>query len=148
MAKPHWRNVVEIEIILFIEICGSPGCLYFLYKTTLGILYPNSTLFGVRSKESEDFMIVKAMPGGYKDVLEGVSLKNMVHGERTHLTKVKLKKGAVVPEHQHHHEQTGHLISGRLKFFNGDEETIVTPGDSWIFLVARCMVPRRWRTLS
>ena len=105
----------------------------FLYKATLGIRYPNSTVFGVRSKESEDLMIVKEVPGGYKDVLEGVSLKNLVHGERTHLTKVKLKKGAVVPEHYHHHEQTGHLISGSLRFFSGDEETIATPGDSWTF---------------
>ena len=78
-------------------------------------------------------MIVKAVPGGYKDVLEGVRLKNLVHGERTHLTEVKLKKGAVVPEHQHPHEQTGHLISGSLRFFSGDEDTIVTPGDSWTF---------------
>ncbi len=78
-------------------------------------------------------MIVKAVQGGYKNVIDGVRLKNLVHGERTHLTEVKLKKGAVVPEHQHPHEQTGHLISGSLRFFSGDEETIAVPGDSWTF---------------
>jgi quercetin dioxygenase-like cupin family protein len=78
-------------------------------------------------------MIVKAGPEGYKDLIEGVRLKNLVHGERTHLTKVKLKKGAVVPEHQHSQEQTGYLISGSLRFFSEDEETIVSVGDCWVF---------------
>ena len=78
-------------------------------------------------------MIVKAASEGFKDVLEGVRLKNLVHGERTHLTKMKLKKDAVVPEHQHPQEQTGYLISGSLRFFSGDEETIVSPGDCWTF---------------
>ena len=78
-------------------------------------------------------MIVKAGPEGYKDLIEGVKLKNLVHGERTHLTQVKLKQGAVVPEHQHPQEQTGYLISGRMRFFSGDNETIVTAGDCWNF---------------
>ncbi len=104
-----------------------------LYEAMLGIRYTYSTVFGVRSRESEDLMIAKAMPGGYKNVLEDVRLKNLVHGERTHLTKIKLKKGAIVPEHQHDQEQTGYLISGSLRFFSGDEETIAAPGDSWTF---------------
>lgn len=78
-------------------------------------------------------MIVKAGSEGYKELLEGVSLKNLVHGERTHLTKVKFTKGAVVPEHQHPQEQSGYLISGSLKFFGGDKETIVSVGDCWVF---------------
>ena len=78
-------------------------------------------------------MIVKAASEGFKELLEGVRLKNLVHGERTHLTKVELKKGALVPEHQHPQEQTGYLISGSLRFFGGDEDTIVSPGDCWIF---------------
>ena len=78
-------------------------------------------------------MIVKAGPESYKKVLEGVTLKNLVHGEKTHLTQIKFKKGAVVPEHQHPQEQTGYLISGSLRFFSGNEETIALPGDSWTF---------------
>jgi quercetin dioxygenase-like cupin family protein len=78
-------------------------------------------------------MIVKGGPAGYKDLLEGVKLKNLIHGERTHLTKVKLAKGAVVPEHQHPQEQSGYLISGSLRFFSGDQETTVSVGDCWTF---------------
>lgn len=78
-------------------------------------------------------MIVKAGTEGYKEVIAGVELKTLVCGEKTHLTKVKLKKGAVVPEHQHPHEQTGYLISGSLRFFSGKEKQLVGPGDSWTF---------------
>ncbi|MBN1867029.1 cupin domain-containing protein [Candidatus Sumerlaeota bacterium] len=83
--------------------------------------------------ELEVVTIVKAGREGYKDILEGVRLKNLVHGERTHLTRVEFKKGAVVPEHEHPHEQTGYLISGSLRFFGGAEETVVSPGDCWTF---------------
>ena len=76
-------------------------------------------------------MIVKAGPEGYKEVFDGVILKNLVHGEKTHLIEVKLKKGAVVPEHQHRYEQTGYLISGLLRFFSGNTNNVARPGDSW-----------------
>jgi quercetin dioxygenase-like cupin family protein len=76
-------------------------------------------------------MIDMANDGGYREMIEGVWLKALSHGERTLLTEVRFNKGAVVPEHQHHHEQTGYLISGSLRFFSGDEEAIAHPGDSW-----------------
>jgi quercetin dioxygenase-like cupin family protein len=78
-----------------------------------------------------DPMITIADTGGYNEVLPGVRLKTLVHGRLTHMTEVKFRKGAVVPEHHHPHEQTGYLISGSLRFFNGTEEAIARPGDSW-----------------
>jgi quercetin dioxygenase-like cupin family protein len=78
-------------------------------------------------------MIVKAGQGGYNQLLEGVRLKNLVLGERMHLTKVTLDQGAVIPEHQHPQEQTGYMLSGKLRFFGQGGETIVTPGDCWTF---------------
>ena len=79
-------------------------------------------------------MIVKAGSEGYHLVLEGVWLKNLSHGEKTHLIEVKFNKGAIIPEHNHPHEQTGYLISGKLKFFSGEQEEIALPGDSWTFV--------------
>jgi quercetin dioxygenase-like cupin family protein len=76
-------------------------------------------------------MLRQADPEGYKQLLEGVRLKSLVHGERTHLTEVKLDKGAVVPEHQHPQEQTGYLISGSLRFNVDGEITVATAGASW-----------------
>lgn len=76
-------------------------------------------------------MISAGNSEGYKEVVKGVLLKTLSHGANTHLTKVILKKGAVIPEHQHPHEQTGYLISGCLRFFSGETETVAHPGDSW-----------------
>jgi quercetin dioxygenase-like cupin family protein len=78
-------------------------------------------------------MIVKADASGYRELLPGVRLKSMVHGERTHLTEVRFVKGGRVPEHSHPHEQTGTLVSGSLRFFGPDGETVVRPGDCWSF---------------
>jgi len=78
-------------------------------------------------------MIAKESAEGYKEVITGILLKNLVHGEKTHVVEVKLKKGAVLPEHHHVHEQTGYLISGSLKFVVDGGCTVVNPGDSWNF---------------
>ena len=76
-------------------------------------------------------MISTANPDGYNELVDGVFLKTLTHGAQTHLTEVKLAKGAVIPEHNHPHEQTGYLISGCLRFFSGDREEVAHPGDSW-----------------
>ncbi|MBD3869538.1 MAG: cupin domain-containing protein [Acidobacteria bacterium] len=78
-------------------------------------------------------MINTTSPDGYKELLDGVFLKTIVHGDRTLMTEVKLKRGAVVPAHDHPQEQTGYLVSGSLRFFGDDGETVVHPGDSWNF---------------
>lgn len=62
---------------------------------------------------------------------EGVSFKTVAHGEKTHLTEFHLAKGSVIPEHSHPHEQTGYLVSGRLKFRIGAETFEARSGDGW-----------------
>jgi quercetin dioxygenase-like cupin family protein len=76
-------------------------------------------------------MFRKADDEGYRQVLDGVRLKTLVHGERTMLCEFRFVKGAVVPEHKHPHEQTGCVVSGSLKFVVNGEISIATPGDSW-----------------
>lgn len=78
-------------------------------------------------------MIKKADQVGFNELIAGVRLKSLVHGAATHLTEVRFIKGALVPEHQHPHEQTGYLISGSLRFFGPGGDTVVTPGDCWNF---------------
>jgi quercetin dioxygenase-like cupin family protein len=36
-----------------------------------------------------------------------------------------------VPPHKHPHEQTGYLVSGRIRLTVGDDVFDVSPGDSW-----------------
>jgi quercetin dioxygenase-like cupin family protein len=68
---------------------------------------------------------------GYVEALKGVWRKTLVHGDHTLLSEFRLDAGAVIPVHKHPHEQTGYLVSGRLKFTIGEETMEAGPGDSW-----------------
>ncbi len=68
---------------------------------------------------------------GYVEALKGVWRKTLVHGDHTLLSEFRLDAGAVIPVHKHPHEQTGYLVSGRLKFTIGEETMGAGPGDSW-----------------
>ncbi|MFP4086812.1 MAG: cupin domain-containing protein [Desulfobacteraceae bacterium] len=76
-------------------------------------------------------MFYKKDESGYKVPAKGVQLKTLVHGDKTLLCEFKLKQGSQVPEHSHPHEQTGYMVSGRLRFIAGDETFEALPGDSW-----------------
>ena len=68
---------------------------------------------------------------GFKQVLDGIQLKTLVHGDKTLMAEFRLDKGSDLPLHSHPHEQTGYLVSGRLRLFFGDQSYDVRPGDSW-----------------
>ena len=68
---------------------------------------------------------------GYNSILDKIRQKTLVYGEKTLLAEFRLAKGALVPAHQHPHEQTGYLVSGRLELTIGGESHLVTPGGSW-----------------
>jgi quercetin dioxygenase-like cupin family protein len=68
---------------------------------------------------------------GYKDVLDNIKMKTLVYGEKTLMVAFRLAKGADLPAHQHPHEQTGYLVSGRIDLTIGGVVHAVCPGDSW-----------------
>jgi quercetin dioxygenase-like cupin family protein len=68
---------------------------------------------------------------GFRDVLDKIRQKTLVHGEKTLMTEFRLEKGAILPRHSHPHEQTGYLVSGRLDLTVGTETYRVEPGGSW-----------------
>jgi len=76
-------------------------------------------------------MFEKKSCDGYKDVLQGVRQKALVHGEKTLMVEFQLEKGALLPLHSHPHEQTGFLVSGRIGLLIGGKRHDVLPGDSW-----------------
>ena len=51
--------------------------------------------------------------------------RRLITGDRMMLAHVYLKKGCVVPRHQHHNEQLTYILEGTLQFFFGenDEQT-------------------------
>jgi quercetin dioxygenase-like cupin family protein len=76
-------------------------------------------------------MFYKNDPTGYKTMLDGVRMKALVWGERSLLCEFRMEKGKGLPPHAHPHEQTGYLISGRIRFTIDGETFEAEPGDSW-----------------
>jgi len=76
-------------------------------------------------------MFQKRSEDGYIPAIPGIEMKTTAHGEKTLMTEFLLKKGSVLPRHTHPHEQTGYLVSGRIRLSIGPEEHDVLPGDSW-----------------
>ncbi|CAN5663083.1 cupin domain-containing protein [soil metagenome] len=56
--------------------------------------------------------------------------RKLITGDSMMLAHVFLKKGCVVPRHQHHNEQFTYIIDGALRFTIGDdgEEIVVRAG--------------------
>jgi quercetin dioxygenase-like cupin family protein len=63
--------------------------------------------------------------------VEDVSLELLSSGERTSMQHFEIEPGATVPEHSHHHEQTGFVYEGELTFVSGGEEVVIEAGDSF-----------------
>jgi quercetin dioxygenase-like cupin family protein len=76
-------------------------------------------------------MFYKKSESNYRTAREGVRFKTLACGEKTHLTEFKLSGGATIPKHSHPHEQTGYLVSGRMKFVIGDDVFDAESGDGW-----------------
>jgi quercetin dioxygenase-like cupin family protein len=71
---------------------------------------------------------VQALP--LRQIWDGVAAR-VVSGERLSLGVVELEPGAVVPEHQHEHEQLGMVLRGRMTFRIGEESRELGPGELW-----------------
>lgn len=48
--------------------------------------------------------------------------RRLITGERTMLAHVYLKKGCIVPRHQHDNEQITYILEGALRFWIGEDE--------------------------
>jgi quercetin dioxygenase-like cupin family protein len=82
------------------------------------------------------------------EAVEAVHLTQLAVGEETSIQGFEIEPGATVPEHDHHHEQTGFVYEGELTFVLEDDEAsrasenasgeqsaprevVVGPGDSF-----------------
>jgi unsaturated pyranuronate lyase len=55
--------------------------------------------------------------------------RHFLSGENVMLSRILLKKGFVVPFHQHHNEQVSFVLDGALKFIFEDREVVVNSGE-------------------
>jgi len=76
-------------------------------------------------------MLRKFSNNGYKKVLDGIEQKTLAYGDKTLMVEFRLQQGAALPLHSHPHEQTGYLVTGRLRLTVGEDSPDVLPGDSW-----------------
>lgn len=51
--------------------------------------------------------------------------RKLITGEQMMMAQVFLKKGCVVPRHQHHNEQFTYILEGCLRFWIGEDEAQV-----------------------
>ena len=54
------------------------------------------------------------------------------YGKNLMLSYLQMDAGSVIDTHQHHHEQAGMLLHGRLELTIGTERRICQPGDLFI----------------
>ena len=65
------------------------------------------------------------------EVVDGVHLTQLAAGEETSIQHFHIEPGAEVPEHSHHHEQTGFVYAGALVFEVDGEEHVVGANESF-----------------
>jgi len=68
---------------------------------------------------------------GYRELLPGVELRTVAHGDRSLMGLFRIAAGAVIPVHDHPQEQTGYLVSGRLEFTVDGCVVVAEPGAAW-----------------
>ncbi len=67
-----------------------------------------------------------------KEISPGVTVVLISVGSSLMTVKVELKKGSVVPEHSHRHEQTSFIQSGRLLYKIDGKEITLKEGEGII----------------
>ena len=51
--------------------------------------------------------------------------RRLITGDQMMIAQVFLKKGSIVPRHQHHNEQLTYILEGTLRFYLGEDESRV-----------------------
>jgi len=68
---------------------------------------------------------------GYIEIIKGIRIKTLCYGQNTLMSEFLLQKDALLPEHAHVNEQTGYLVSGKIRLFIDGVASEMIPGDSW-----------------
>jgi len=74
--------------------------------------------------------------------------RRLVTGERMMLAHVYLKKGSVVPMHEHENEQLTYVLEGGLRFWIGSEDTDPIDITAGQVLTLPSMVPHKAEALE
>ena len=75
-------------------------------------------------------MIVKSKDAKQRR-FRGVSFDLLAVGPKSMVTRMNYTADSIVPFHQHPNEQSGYVISGKIRFKSADIDEILEPGDSY-----------------
>lgn len=67
-----------------------------------------------------------------KRMFKGVSLDSLAVGEKSIVRKMNYVEGNFAALHQHPHEQSGYVISGKYRMTVDGKEYELQPGDSYV----------------
>lgn len=69
----------------------------------------------------------------HREILPGIIRTTMSYGDDSMMCVFEMKKGAVIPLHEHPASQNGFIISGKVELDNGveGEERIAVAGDGY-----------------
>lgn len=76
-------------------------------------------------------MFYKSTGNNFVQVVEGISIKTLVYGEKMLFSEFHMEKGSKLPIHSHPQEQTGRLMNGKIILTIGNEKIEMEPGDCW-----------------
>jgi quercetin dioxygenase-like cupin family protein len=77
-------------------------------------------------------MFYKSTDGNFQKVLDGISIKTLVFGEKMLFSEFRMEQGSKLPMHKHPQEQTGRLLHGKIALTIGAEKSVLNPGDCWL----------------
>jgi len=74
---------------------------------------------------------VKKSTEGYREIVAGILMRPLAHGEKMNMIEAHLDKGGIHHLHSHPYEQCGYLVSGKTRLTVESQRYDVAPGDSW-----------------
>jgi quercetin dioxygenase-like cupin family protein len=77
-------------------------------------------------------MFYKNSNDNFEKMIEGISIKTLLYGEKTLFSEFHMDKGSKIPVHSHPQEQTGRLLKGKIMLTINDETAEMNPGDCWV----------------
>lgn len=66
-----------------------------------------------------------------QDIGGGILMQEIGPGQNMNVLHWNMADGSIVPLHSHPHEQFGYVIKGGFKMKIGDEEAVLSAGDSY-----------------
>ncbi|MHC4242689.1 MAG: cupin domain-containing protein [Planctomycetota bacterium] len=80
---------------------------------------------------NEDVTMIVKSKDAKQGKFMGASFDVLAVGEKSMVTRMNYTADNIVPFHQHPHEQSGYVISGKIRLKFGEIDEMLEPGDTY-----------------